>query len=79
MIFQSFEHIITVVSVQQISPTEQARRARLVKEATHSIEMEGGVFTDAALHDMQLYLDGVISSAELVQLTRKRYGLEWRV
>lgn len=62
--------------VQQISSIERSRRARIAQESKHSVELEGGYFSDAALHDMQLYLDGVISSAELVQLTRKRYGLE---
>lgn len=64
------------MSVQQISPIERSRRARIARESKHSVEMEGGYFSDAALHDMQLYVDGIISSAELVKLTRNRYGLE---
>lgn len=64
------------MSVQQISPVERSRRAGIALEAKHSIEMEGGYLSDAALHDMQSYIDGTINIAELVQLTRKRYGLE---
>ena len=63
------------VSVQQISPTEQARRARLVKEATHSIEMEGGVFTDASNMDLQQYILGNLTIEECIKRNRYRYGL----
>lgn len=61
---------------QQISPQERARRAVLVRETTHSIEMEGGIFSDAAMSDLRAYIDGTIDSRELVRLTRKRLGLD---
>jgi len=61
---------------QQISPQERARRVNLVRETTHSIEMEGGAFSEAAMSDLRLYVDGTINGSELVRLTRKRLGLD---
>lgn len=60
----------------QISPQERARRASLVRETTHSIEMEGGVLSDAAMPDLRSYVDGTIDGGELVRLTRRRLGLD---
>lgn len=62
--------------MQQISSRERAGRAYVVQEATHSVEMEGGIFSDVALRDMELYINGEINSSDLVRLTRERYGLE---
>ncbi|MSS12614.1 hypothetical protein FYJ32_04000 [Bifidobacterium tsurumiense] len=59
-----------------MSTQERANRAALVRETTHSIEMEGGVFSEAAMSDLRLYIDGTISGSELVRLTRERLGLD---
>ena len=63
------------MSVQQISPVERARRAQLVKEATHSIEMEGGIFTDASNEDLRQYVLGNLTIEECIKRNRYRYGL----
>ena len=65
------------MSVQQISPIERARRARLAKEATHSIEMEGGVFSDASNEDLRQYILGRLTIEECInrELARVRAGI----
>ena len=65
------------MSVQQISPTERARRVRLAKEATHSIEMEGGVFSDASNEDLRQYILGRLTIEECInrELARVRSGI----
>lgn len=65
--------MIAVMVLQQISSRERARRAYVVQEATHSVEMEGGIFSDVALRDMELYINGEICSSDLIQLTRERF------
>lgn len=77
MIFQSFSDIIAGMSVQQISPIERDRRSRLVKDATHSIEMEGGVFSDASNEDLQQYILGQLTIEECInrELARARAGI----
>ena len=73
--FPLFGSIIVSMSVQQISPIERARRARLVKDATHSVEMEGGIFSAASDMDLQQYIWGNLTIEECIERNRYRYGL----
>lgn len=57
-------------------PTTVAERERIVAEAVHSVEMEGGRVDPDTLTDAQEYVAGRIDSDELVARTRARYGLE---
>ncbi|MBT1631479.1 antitoxin VbhA family protein [Curtobacterium flaccumfaciens] len=51
---------------------ERRRRAEI---AVHSGEMEGLTITPATRGDAEDYVDGTISSSELVRRVRARYGL----
>ncbi|MDN4649256.1 hypothetical protein [Curtobacterium sp. PsM8] len=50
-------------------------RRRRVEAAVHSGHMEGLTVTPASRADAEKYVDGIISSSELVRQVRARYGL----
>jgi hypothetical protein len=55
---------------------DHVERQRRVDEALHSDEMEGLTTTAATDLDMTAYVDGAITSDQLVDRTRARYGLD---
>jgi hypothetical protein len=50
-------------------------RRRRVEVAVHSGQMEGLTITSATRGDAEDYVEGTISSSELVRRVRARYGL----
>lgn len=56
--------------------TEQEIRAMRVAEAVHSARMEGGGVTSSFFADARDYIEEQIDAHELVNSTRRRYGLE---
>lgn len=58
-----------------ITPDEQTRRREDVRQACHSIAMEGGVVTDETQADLARYAEGEISGDEVLAQIRIRYGL----
>lgn len=58
-----------------ISADEQARRVEQVRQAVHSIAMEGGQVTPETQADLAAYADGEIVGDEVLARIRSRYGL----
>lgn len=56
--------------------TERESRAIGVAEVVHSARMEGGDVTPAFLTDARDYIEEKIDVHELLNRTRRRYGLE---
>ena len=56
--------------------TEQEIRAMRVAEAVHSARMEGVGVTSTFFEDSRYYIEEQKDAHELVNRTRRRYGLE---
>lgn len=56
--------------------SEQEKREVLVDQSVHSALLEGLTVSSAFKDDSEQYVAGIISADELVELTRKRFGLE---
>ncbi|ALE10002.1 Hypothetical protein RY67_2002 [Bifidobacterium longum subsp. infantis] len=65
-----------IVCNEEIDMTEQEIRAMRVAEAVHSARMEGGVVASSFFADARDYIEEQIDAHELVNSTRRRYGLE---
>ncbi|MFV0320641.1 MAG: hypothetical protein ACK5IN_09855 [Microbacterium sp.] len=63
------------MSTSTVTATTAAERELRVAEAIHSGEMEGLQVDPATRADAQEYVAGRISSDELVERARARYGL----
>jgi hypothetical protein len=63
-------------SVETITAAERAERARLVAEASHSLEMAGLTVTEATKADGADFIAGRIGAADLGSRARARYGLD---
>lgn len=59
-----------------VDMTEQEIRAMRLAEAVHSARMEGGDVTSSFFADARDYIEEQIDAHELVNSTRRRYGLE---
>ena len=58
-----------------ITVDEQEQRAEDVRQAVHSIAMEGGRVTPETQADLAEYADGEIAGDEVLARIRSRYGL----
>ena len=65
-----------VANTSTVTEITAAERERRVAEAIHSGEMEGLSVSPAGRQDAQEYIAGRISSDELVNRARSRYGLD---
>lgn len=65
-----------IVCNEKVDMTEQEIRAMRVAEAVHSARMEGGGVTSSFFADARDYIEEQIDAHELVNRTRRRYGLE---
>lgn len=60
---------------QLITEEEQEQRAQDVRQAIHSIAMEGGQVTPETQADLSAYAAGEIVEDEVLARIRHRYGL----
>lgn len=58
-----------------ITVDEQDHRHESVRQAVHSIELEGGQVTPDTQADLAAYADGEIAGDEVLARIRSRYGL----
>ena len=65
-----------IVCNEEVDMKEQKIRAMRVAEAVHSARMEGGDVTPSFFADARDYIEEQIDAHELVNRTRRRYGLE---
>lgn len=63
------------MATRTATDTARTERQRRVEDAVHSGEMEGLAVTAATQGDMDGYVEGRITSDELVARVRARYGL----
>jgi hypothetical protein len=58
-----------------ITAQEQVEREEAVRQACHSIEMEGGTVTPETKADLDAYARGEIDEPEMMRRYRARYGI----
>jgi len=58
-----------------ITAQERAEREEAVRQACHSIEMEGGTVTPETKADLDAYAQGEIDEPEMMRRYRARYGI----
>jgi len=58
-----------------ITAQERAEREEAVRQACHSIEMEGGTVTPETNADLDAYARGEIDEPEMMRRYRARYGI----
>ena len=58
-----------------ITVDEEAKRREAVRQACHSIEMEGGTVTPETKADLDAYARGEIDEPEMMRRYRARYGI----
>ena len=58
-----------------ITVDEEVKRREAVRQACHSIEMEGGTVTPETKADLDAYARGEIDEPEMMRRYRARYGI----